>query len=61
MVVVNSVLSKGQTPYALNFNATYNDAQSPWTAALESALFGDHIPQALRQGQSAITGSLGDG
>jgi multiple sugar transport system substrate-binding protein len=57
VVTINQVMSKGQTPYALNFNATYNDPQSPWTTTLRGALFGD-TASALASGQSAITGSL---
>jgi multiple sugar transport system substrate-binding protein len=58
VLVVNQVLAKGQTPYALNFNASYNDPQSPWTTTLRGALFGPSLTQALAGGQSAITSSL---
>lgn len=57
VVAINSVLAKGKTPYALNFNATYNDPQSPWTTTLRGALFGD-ATKALTDGQVAITKSL---
>jgi multiple sugar transport system substrate-binding protein len=57
VVAINSVLGKGKTPYALNFNATYNDPQSPWTTTLRGALFGD-ATKALTDGQTAITKSL---
>ena len=57
VVIINSVLAKGETPYALNFNATYNDPQSPWTTCLRGALFGD-AAKALADGQNAITKSL---
>lgn len=57
VVTINQVMAKGQTPYALNFNATYNDPQSPWTSTLRGALFGDPA-SALASGQSAITASL---
>lgn len=58
VLVGNQVLAKGQTPYALNFNASYNDPQSPWTTALRGALFGSSLTQALATGQTAITSSL---
>lgn len=58
VLVGNQVLAKGQTPYALNFNASYNDPQSPWTTALRGALFGPSLTQALATGQTAITSSL---
>jgi multiple sugar transport system substrate-binding protein len=57
VVTINQVMGKGQTPYALNFNATYNDPQSPWTTTLRGALFGD-TASALASGQTAITTSL---
>ncbi|NUP48251.1 MAG: sugar ABC transporter substrate-binding protein [Catenulispora sp.] len=57
VLTINQVMAKGKTPYALNFNATYNDPQSPWTAALRGALFGD-AASALATGQDAITKSL---
>lgn len=57
VLAINQVMAKGKTPYALNFNATYNDPQSPWTAALRGALFGD-AAGALASGQDAITKSL---
>jgi multiple sugar transport system substrate-binding protein len=59
VVVINTVLAHGQTPFAINFNASYNDAQSPWNTALQAALYGNDIPKALKDGQSAITASLG--
>lgn len=58
VVTINQVLAKGQTPYALNFNASYNDPQSPWTATLRGALFGADPAKALSDGQKAITTSL---
>ncbi|WP_034263121.1 ABC transporter substrate-binding protein [Actinospica robiniae] len=58
VLVGNQVLAKGQTPYALNFNASYNDPQSPWTTTLRGAFFGPSLTQALATGQSAITSSL---
>lgn len=58
VVTINQVLGKGQTPYALNFNATYNDPQSPWTTTLRGAFFGPSLATALSDGQKAITASL---
>jgi multiple sugar transport system substrate-binding protein len=58
VVVINTVLANGQTPYAVKFNASYNDAQSPWNTALRGALYGNDIAKALKDGQDAITTSL---
>jgi multiple sugar transport system substrate-binding protein len=57
VLAINKVMANGRTPYALNFNATYNDPQSPWTTTLRGALFGD-AAGALATGQDAITKSL---
>jgi multiple sugar transport system substrate-binding protein len=57
IVTVNSLVAKGKTPYAKNFNATYNDPQSPWIATFRGALFGD-AQKALNDGAAALTRSL---
>lgn len=56
-VVVNSLVAKGRTPYARNFNASFNDPQSPWLTTVRGALFGD-AATALSDGNTAITESL---
>jgi multiple sugar transport system substrate-binding protein len=60
IVLVNSLMAKGRTPYARNFNASFNDPQSPWLQTVRGALFGDAAP-ALRDGNAAITKSLQQG
>ena len=40
-MTINGLVAKGETPYALNFNATYNDPQSPWLQDRARRLFGD--------------------
>ncbi|WP_033337649.1 ABC transporter substrate-binding protein [Catenuloplanes japonicus] len=57
VVTINSLMAKGRTPYAKNFNATYNDPQSPWIATFRGALFGD-ATASLTDGASALTASL---
>ena len=57
LVTINTIAAKGQTPYARNFNASFNDPQSPWLRAVRGALFGD-APAALAEGDAAITASL---
>ncbi|MEU6076785.1 sugar ABC transporter substrate-binding protein [Micromonospora sp. NPDC047074] len=57
VVTVNRLMAKGRTPYARNFNASFNDPQSPWLATVRGALFGD-AAEALRSGNAAITRSL---
>jgi multiple sugar transport system substrate-binding protein len=57
LVAVNNLVAKGKTPYARNFNASFNDPQSPWLQAVRGALFGD-AAKALSEGNAAITKSL---
>jgi multiple sugar transport system substrate-binding protein len=40
-VMFNTVSAKGQTPFAINFNQTFNDPQGPWLVLLRDAVFGD--------------------
>ena len=57
IVAINNLMAKGRTPYAKNFNATYNDPQSPWIATFRGALFGD-AARSLDEGAAALTASL---
>ncbi|NUT34288.1 MAG: sugar ABC transporter substrate-binding protein [Hamadaea sp.] len=57
IVTINSLVAKGKTPYARNFNASFNDPQSPWLQTVRGALFGD-AGKALSEGNAAITKSL---
>lgn len=57
IVEINNLMGKGKTPYAKNFNATYNDPQSPWVTAFRGALFGD-APKSLNDGAAALTSAL---
>ena len=57
LVTINSLMAKGRTPYAKNFNATYNDPQSPWIGTFRGALFGD-AATALTGGAASLTASL---
>ncbi len=60
IVTINGIVAKGKTPYARNFNASFNDPQSPWLATCRGALFGD-AGKALSDGNTAITKSLQSG
>jgi multiple sugar transport system substrate-binding protein len=41
VVMINSLVAKGQTPYALRFGQTFNDPQGPWLRLAREAVFGD--------------------
>jgi multiple sugar transport system substrate-binding protein len=60
IVTINNLMAKGETPYARNFNASFNDPQSPWLETVRGALFGD-ADKALSDGNTAITESLQQG
>lgn len=55
---MNEVMAAGKTPYALKFNESYNDSQSPWLKTLRGALFGTDPAKALKDGAGTITASL---
>ncbi|MDP9842516.1 ABC transporter substrate-binding protein [Streptosporangium lutulentum] len=56
VVMINSLVAKGQTPYALRFGQTYNDPQGPWLRLAREAVFGD--PAKAAQLNTDITKSL---
>jgi multiple sugar transport system substrate-binding protein len=41
LVMFNQIAGKGQTPFALKFQQTFNDPQGPWLVLLRDAVFGD--------------------
>ncbi|MEV4802423.1 sugar ABC transporter substrate-binding protein [Nonomuraea sp. NPDC049421] len=47
VVLINSLVAKGRTPYALRFGQTFNDPQGPWLRLAREAVFGDasKVPQ----------------
>jgi multiple sugar transport system substrate-binding protein len=53
------VIAQGKTPFALNCNQTFNDAQGPWLATMRDALFGPDLDKALADGNAKVTMSLG--
>ncbi|MEV4289431.1 sugar ABC transporter substrate-binding protein [Nonomuraea bangladeshensis] len=56
VVLINSLVAKGQTPYALRFGQTFNDPQGPWLRYAREAVFGD--ASKLPQLNTEITKSL---
>jgi multiple sugar transport system substrate-binding protein len=55
---MNEIMAVGKTPYALKFNESYNDSQSPWVKTLRDALFGSDPAKALKDGVGTISASL---
>jgi multiple sugar transport system substrate-binding protein len=58
IVLINELVAKGRTPYALNFGATYNDPNGPWIPVARDAVFGDDVAAALKEGAPKLTQSL---
>ncbi|HEX4813302.1 MAG TPA: sugar ABC transporter substrate-binding protein [Nonomuraea sp.] len=56
VVLINSLVAKGETPYALRFGQTFNDPQGPWLRFAREAVFGD--VSKLPQLNAEITKSL---
>ncbi|MER6170419.1 sugar ABC transporter substrate-binding protein [Streptosporangium sp. NPDC001681] len=56
VVLMNSMVAKGRTPYALRFGQTFNDPQGPWLRLAREAVFGD--AGKVAQLNSEITKSL---
>ena len=58
LVLFNEVAGVGKTPFALHFNAAYNDPQSPWIQLFRAAVFDDADDAAIDAGNSSITSVL---
>ena len=56
--LINELVGKGETPYSLNFGATYNDPTGPWLKVARSAVFGSNVDQALSDGAKTLTNAL---
>jgi multiple sugar transport system substrate-binding protein len=49
------VAGVGETPFALHFNAAYNDPQSPWIQLFRAAVFDDADDATIDQLNTGIT------
>ncbi len=58
LVLFNEVAGVGKTPFALHFNAAYNDPQSPWIQLFRKAVFEGADDAAIDQLNSSITSVL---
>ena len=56
VVLINSLISKGQTPFALQTNSAINDPNSPWLKLIRDAIFGD--ASKIDSDNAAITTAL---
>jgi multiple sugar transport system substrate-binding protein len=58
LVLFNTVAGVGETPFALHFNAAYNDPQSPWIQLFRAAVFEDATDEQIDQLNAQITSVL---
>jgi multiple sugar transport system substrate-binding protein len=58
LVLFNEVAGVGKTPFALHFNAAFNDPQSPWIQLFRQAVFEDADAAAIDQLNAGITSVL---
>jgi multiple sugar transport system substrate-binding protein len=58
LVLFNEVAGVGKTPFALHFNAAFNDPQSPWIQLFRAAVFDDADDGTIDQLNSGITSVL---
>jgi multiple sugar transport system substrate-binding protein len=45
----------GRTPYSLKYNELFNDANGPWLAMLQTAIFDGKVDEAIATAQDAFT------
>ena len=58
LVLFNTIAGKGKTPLAKNFNAAFNDPQSPWIQLFRAAVFDDADDATIDQLNNGITSVL---
>jgi multiple sugar transport system substrate-binding protein len=58
LVLFNTVAGVGETPFALNFNAAFNDPQSPWIQLFRAAVFDDATDEQIDEANAAVTSVL---
>jgi len=61
LVMFNSIAAQGVTPFAVNFNAAFNDPQSPWITLFRDAVFNNADSAKIDADNQAITTVLSGG
>jgi multiple sugar transport system substrate-binding protein len=54
----NTIAGEGVTPFAVNFNAAFNDPQSPWIKMYRDAIFNGADSATIDTENDAITSVL---
>ena len=50
----------GRTPYSLVYNQLFNDANGPWLAMIQRAVFDGEIDEAIEEAQADFTDNLAE-
>jgi multiple sugar transport system substrate-binding protein len=50
-LVVSEMMDKGRTPYTVKYNELFNDANEPWLALFQDAVFGKDVDEAIKKAQ----------
>ena len=50
-----NAMALGHTPYSVHYNELFNDANGPWLAALQTAIFSGDVDGAIAAGQAKMT------
>jgi len=55
ITVGNAMYKFGKTPYSVHYNEIWNDANGPWLAMIQKAVFDGNIDEAINDAQQQIT------
>jgi multiple sugar transport system substrate-binding protein len=58
ITVGNAMFKEGRTPYLLPYNDIFNDANGPWLAMLQRAVFDGEIDAAIAEAQDSFSSIL---
>lgn len=59
LIVNTNAMGIGRTPYTVHYNELINDANGPWGAMLQAAIFGGDVDGAIAAAQEKMTEILG--
>ncbi len=54
-VVPAKAMATGRTPYTVKYNELFNDANGPWLAMIQEAIFGKGVDEAVSKAQDSFT------
>lgn len=54
-IVPAKAMATGKTPYSFKYNELFNDANGPWLAMLQEAIFGKGVDEAVAKAQESFT------